>query len=120
MTFVLESHERRVENRSPAPGEPKTVSVISESPMRSVWPGVIAILPGPANQTHVLILSSRHTSALVSFLTSTSGLDELERMWKQKGSPEFYEVLLNAEMDDDMLVKFWIVALHPYSANTPY
>jgi hypothetical protein len=117
MTFVLESHERHVENRTPAAGEPKTVSVISESPTRSVWPGLIAVLPGPANQTHLLILSSRHTSALVSFLTSTSGLDELERIWKQKGSPEFYEVLLNSEMDDDMVVRFWVVALHPYPGN---
>ena len=118
MTFVLESHERRVANRTPAPGEPKALSVIVESPMRSVWPGVIAVLPGPANQTHLLILSSRHTSALVSFLTSTSGLDELERIWKQKGSPDFYEVLLNSEMDNDTLVKFWVVALHPYPAKT--
>jgi hypothetical protein len=119
MSFELGPHEDFVRLRSPAPGEPKRVDAVPESPDRGIWPGVIAYLPGRGGQTHLLILASRHTAALVSFLTSTNGLDQLERMWKAKGSPEYYEVIVNAELSGPRaLVRFWPVALHPYKNPT--
>jgi hypothetical protein len=114
MSFELGTHEDYVVNRRPKPGEPARYSLVTESEDRSIWPGVIAFLPGSAANTHLMILASRHTSALVSFLTSTYGQEMLERMWKQKGSPEFFEVVVNSEMGGRGLVRFWPVTLHPY------
>jgi hypothetical protein len=114
MSFELSRHENYVLNRRPAPGEPARISGFTESPDRSVWPGIIAILPGSSANTRLLILASRHTSALVSFLTSTHGLELLGNMWKAKGSPEFFEVVVNSEMGGRGLVRFWPVVLHPY------
>jgi hypothetical protein len=114
MSFELGTHEDYVVNRRPGPGEPARYSLVTESEDRSIWPGVIAFLPGSAANTHLMILASRHTSALVSFLTSTHGQEMLERMWKEKGSPEFFEVVVNSEMGGRGLVRFWPVALHPY------
>jgi hypothetical protein len=35
-------------------------------------------------------------------------------MWKAKGAPEYYEVVVNAELSGRELVRFWPVALHAY------
>jgi hypothetical protein len=120
MTFALGPHEQSVEFRKQLRGEPKRIDWVQESTERAIWPGVIAFLPGPAGRTRLLILASRHTSALVSFLTSANGLEQLDRMWKAKGSPDYYEVVVNSEMNGLDLVRFWPVALHAFSLrNTP-
>jgi hypothetical protein len=113
MDFQLGPHEDFVRIKNPGPGEPSIIQGVAESPDRGIWPGVIALLPGHG-RTHLLILASRHTSALVSFLTSTNGLDQLARLWKEKGSPEYYEIVLNAEISGRGLVRFWPVVLHAY------
>jgi Transcriptional regulatory protein, C terminal len=116
MNYVLTRHEVSVEVRSPLPGEAKSVDLQVESAERSIWPGVLAVLPGRGGNSHLLILAGRHTSALVSFLTSSDGLAQLDRLWKEKGSPEYYEAVVNAEMDGATLVRFWpaaIRAFHP-------
>ena len=118
MDFALTSHERFAENPHALPGEPMRVATTYLSHTRAVWPGVIALLPSHSAQTHLLILTSRHTSALVSFLTSTNTLEELERMWKAKGSPDFYEVIVMSEMEGDSVVRLWPVALHPFKHST--
>jgi hypothetical protein len=114
MDFELGPHEDFVRIKNPRPGEPEVINSITESPDRGIWPGVIALLPGRGGHTRLLILASRHTSALVSFLTSTNGLDQLARLWKAQGSPEYYEVAINAELSGRGLVRFWPVVLHPY------
>jgi hypothetical protein len=115
MSFVLSSHEHSVTIRNPQKGEPQKFEFSLESETRSVWPGVIGLLPGHGGQTKLLILASRHTFALVSFLTSTTGLDQLDRLWRAKGSPEYFEVLVGSEVEgQNSLVRFWPVALHPF------
>ena len=118
--FAWSRNEQSVEFKKPLPGEPKRIEWVRESAERSIWPGVIAVLPDPGGRTHLLILGSRHTAALVSFLTSANGLEQLERMWKAKGSPTYYEVVVNSEMNGEDLVRFWPVALRPFSlSNSP-
>lgn len=114
MNYVLSRHEVSVAIRNPLPGEPKSVDLITESPERSIWPGVIAVLPGRAGHTHLLILAGRHTSALVSYLTSSEGLAQLDRAWNAKGAPEYYEMIVSAEMDGSKLVGFRTAALRPF------
>lgn len=116
MNFTLGPHEMFVLNHNPAGGEAERFDVVNESEQRSVWPGVIAVLPGKSNTptTHLLILASRHTAALVSFLTSTNGLDQLDRLWRAKGSPPYFEIVVAAEMNADELVRVWPLALHPF------
>jgi hypothetical protein len=113
LTFQMEPFERAVSNRNGLPGEPKRVEEqIVESGHRSTQPGIIAVLPGKNPSFHLMILQARHTSALVSFLTSSAGADQLQKLWKQKGSPPNYEVVVYSEMIDDHPVKTWPVLLH--------
>lgn len=120
MNFSLAEHEQVVENRTPAPHEPKQFSQVVESTDRVIWPGVIAVLPGQSGRSHLLIIGGRCTSALVSFLTSTSGLAQLNQIWRAKGSPEFYELVVQAEMSGDSAtpVRFWAVTLHAIDKNS--
>lgn len=118
LSFELGPHERYVEFRHPVAGEPKRLVTVQESPDRSILPGVIALVPGTGGQTHLLVLASRSTLALVSLLTSTHGLDQLGVMWRAKGSPPYFEVAVNAEESGRGLVRVWPVALHPYK-NKP-
>lgn len=118
MNYHLGPHETSVDSRHPAAGEFARIDGITESPERGIWPGVIAFLPGNGGQTHLLILASRHTSALVSFLTSTNGLEQLEKLWKSKKSPEYFEVVVNAELSGRGVVRTWPVALHQYVKAT--
>ena len=117
LTFQMEPFERAVSNRNPLPGEPKRLEEqIVESGHRSTQPGIIAVLPGKNPGFHLMILQARHTSALVSFLTSSAGADQLQKLWKQKGAPANYEVVVYSEMIDDHPVKTWPVLLHAIHA----
>jgi hypothetical protein len=114
MSLRLGPHELSIGVRNPAPGEPKTVNMVPESPERGIWPGVVAVLPARGGKTHLLVLVSRHTSALVATLTSRNGLDQVERLWRSKGSPEFFEMAMNSEMNGSDLVRSWPVLLRPF------
>jgi hypothetical protein len=114
MDFALSPHEANVRIRNPEAGEPRVVEGVEESPDQGIWPGVVAVLPGRNGRTRLLVLASRHTSALVTFLTSTNGLDQLTLLWKAKGSPEYYQLVVNAELNGRGLVRCWPVALHPF------
>jgi hypothetical protein len=114
MNYVLGTHEVSVEIRHPGAGDPRKTEYQPESPERSIWPGVIGVLPGRSGHTHLLVLASRQTSALVAFLTSTNGLDQLERLWKAKGSPQYFETIVEAEMDGSKLVRTWPEALSQF------
>jgi hypothetical protein len=115
MDFGLMPADAVVTNRRPRPGEPAEIPTVKESEQRAVWPGVIGVLPGSGAHTRLLALTARHTAALVSFLTSRNGQDQLERIWKANGRPEYYQVVVAAEMDGASLVRFWPVMLHPFS-----
>jgi hypothetical protein len=114
MDFGLMPADTAVANRHPRPGEAARIPTVKQSEQRAIWPGVIGLLPGIGAHTRLLVLTARHTSALVSFLTSRNGQDELERIWKANGRPEYYQLIVAAEMDGASLVRFWPVMLHPF------
>jgi len=67
MEFVLMPPDTVVENRRPRAGEPALIPTVKESDQRAVWPGVIGVLPGNGAHTRLLVMTGRHTAALVSF-----------------------------------------------------
>jgi hypothetical protein len=119
LQYRLAPGEKRVNIQQPLPGEPKSIVEIDEASDRAIWPGIIAFLPGRNGRTHLLVLASRYTAALVSFLTSTAGMDQLDRIWHAKGSPAYYQLVVNAEINgnDRAPVRFWPVSLHAIPAE---
>jgi hypothetical protein len=115
MTFHLAADEVYVENSHPAPHEAALFPRLTENGARVVEPGIIAFLPGKSPRTHLLILQSERTAALVGFLTSSSGIGALEKMWKDHGSPAYYETVVYAEVNGTDMIRTWPVAMHAYS-----
>jgi hypothetical protein len=113
--FHLLPGEMSVENRRPAKGEPTQFPFRAESTTRSIWPEVLAVLPGRTPNTHLMILTGRHTAAIADFLVSPRELDQLEKMWKMQGAPPYFEVVLNSEMNGNQPLVTWPVAMHAWT-----
>jgi hypothetical protein len=114
MTFHLAVDEVYVENSHPAPHEAALFPRLTENGTRVIEPGIIAFLPGKNPRTHLLILQSERTAALVGFLTSSSGISSLQKMWKDHGSPPYYETVVYAEVNGAEMIRTWPVAMHAY------
>jgi hypothetical protein len=114
MTFHLAVDEDYVENSHPASHEAALFPRLTENGARVIEPGIIAFLPGKNPRTHLLILQSERTAALVGFLTSSSGISSLEKMWKDHGSPPYYETVVYAEVNGTEMIRTWPVAMHAY------
>ncbi len=115
MNFFIGPHENEVFNRQPAPGEQKLYEKVFENgEQRTIQPGIIALLPGTEGGTRLLILQATYTSALTMFLTSSTGIDQLEKLRKAQRFPQYYEVVVFAEMDGDRPIRVWPVVLHSF------
>jgi hypothetical protein len=111
LQLKLVAHESAVRSEGAKPEEYRS---ITESPDRAIWPGVIAVMPGDSKHGHLLIIASRTTAGLVSFLTTAESLSAFEQMWTKHGSPEFFEMIVNTELRGDGVVRSWPVTLKTY------
>ncbi|MGH9583869.1 MAG: hypothetical protein ACRD4O_13120, partial [Bryobacteraceae bacterium] len=98
LEFDLIDHETVVLDRSTA-HEHTIFSLVPEAEGRSIWPGVIAVIPARNPHVHLLIMAGRYTSALVTLLTSSNGLNQLQQMWHANKSPQFFQMVVEADMD---------------------
>ncbi len=113
ITLKLVEHETVVRDVQPGSNNREYRSV-AESSNRAIWPGVIAVLPGDSGRGRLLIVASRTTAGLVSFLTTTESLHELEKLWTKQGRPKCFEMVVNSEVAGREIVRTWPVTLRPY------
>lgn len=106
----------RVLNRKPRPGEPAEYIQIFESPKRRTVPGFVGLLPaGPRGRALALI--GVETMALANFLTSPSGMARLDRVWKEHGTPPFFESVVEAEVDGSTVLRTKLLAFRSLNAS---
>ena len=115
--FRIPDHEQYIEDLQPSPGTPSRFETVRESPTRIVAPGIIAVLPGRNPNSFVLILAGYHTNALVSYLTSTEGLADLQKAQSAHGSPVFFEAVLLSEIHDVNPLRSWVVSFKPINGR---
>jgi hypothetical protein len=115
ITLKLVEHELVVRDVRPGSTINQEYRSLTESPDRAIWPGVIAVLPGESNRGRLLIVASRTTEGLVSFLTTTESLDELEKLWTKQGRPKYFEMVVNSEVAGRGIVRTWPVTLRRYA-----
>lgn len=110
--FYLRPRGQRVCVRHPLPGEPATFA--DSHGMRF---GIVAVLPGQAPGTRLILLSGTHTAALASYLASPITLRQLEEYLRQRGQPEYFEMVVSAEVDGYKLRKGHPVAFRNIPAS---
>lgn len=113
LTLKLVEHETVVRDVRPGSRHEEYRSV-TESSNRAIWPGVIAVLPGDSSRGRLLIVASRTTAGLVSFLTTTESLHDLEKLWTNQGKPKYFEIVVNSEVAGRGIVRTWPVTLRSY------
>jgi hypothetical protein len=119
MNFSLAHDETDVTNAHPLPGEQARYSVAHESPERIVRPSIIALLPGRGTGLKVLLLQSRDTAAMVSLLSSGAGSNSVEEMLRKNGNPQFYEMVVETELENNHPLRTWPVAVHAFRLGAP-
>lgn len=112
--FRIPEHEQYIEDMQPSPGAPSRFATVRESPTRIVAPGIIAVLPGRNPNSFVLILAGYHTNALVSYLTSSGGLEDLQKVQSAHGKPRFFEAVLLSEINDVNPLRSWVADFKPF------
>jgi hypothetical protein len=119
MNFSLNHDEALALNAKPLPGEQASYPVIHESPERIIRPSVIAMLPGRSAGLRVLIIESRDTAALMSLLSSNAGANSIETMLRSHGNPEYWEMVVETELNSNHALRTWPVTVHPFPAHAP-
>lgn len=112
--FVMDSASGTIVNQNPLAGESKIYSVLQESPERKRAPVLFAVVPIPGSTSRmVVLLSSYDTLAVVSFLTSPSGLEQLEQARQRSGAGDFFVAVIETETKSGNPIGGTVAALHP-------
>jgi hypothetical protein len=119
LNFSLAEGEVSVLNAKPSPEEQARYDLTKQADNRQLEPSIVAVLPGRGPGRKLLILQSRHTSALVSLLTSKVGNTLFEKMYAQHGSPTYFEMVVMNESEGDHIIRSFPVAMHAYTRNAP-
>jgi len=117
LRFHIPDHKQYIEDIQPVAGQPSRFETVRESPSRVIAPGILALLPGRSPGTFVLILAGYHTNALVSYLTSASGLEDLQKVRSLQGNPRFFEAVVLSEVNDVNPLRSWIVSFKPIAGS---
>lgn len=119
LDFTMGPEEEWIDNAHPQKGEQARYSIIHEGSGRAIMPAILALLPGRAPHTKVLLLQSRYTSALVDMLTSRVGSQLFEDMYRMHGSPAYFEMVIESEVANQHDIRTWPVAIHAYTKGAP-
>jgi hypothetical protein len=119
MNFSLGTGEASVSNHQPTNGEQARYDVLHQGVARQVEPSLVAVLPGRSPGKKLLILQSRHTSALVAMMTSKVGDSLFQKMYTAHQSPRYFEMVVMNEIEGDHVIQSWPVAMHAYTKNPP-
>lgn len=106
-----------VRNRDPKSGEPAEFQEVSYSADRRLAPAIIILLPARPEGTRMLMLLGRNLTSITSLLISLEGLKLVDEAWAKSGSPDAWEIVIQAEIYRDTVLKTTPVACRPIPAT---
>jgi hypothetical protein len=115
--YSIPGESRFAYNRQPSSGEPERWGGASLSDSRRTTYGILALLPGRAAGSRILMLAGQESYALVSFLISPASLDLLAQSLRTAGSPSYYETVVESEIDGKTVLSAKPVALRVIPAT---
>jgi hypothetical protein len=84
---------------------------------RRLAPALVTLLPARPERSHMLLLLGRNLTSLTSMLLSLEGLKVLDEQWKKSGSPDAWEMVIQAEIYRDTVLKVSPVACRAIPAT---
>jgi len=118
MNFSVTAYEPDViKNKNPRNGEATEYREVDYSTAHKVFPELIILLPPVASRARTLLLLGSNAIAFTSMLTSSDGLKALDKFWSENGSPESWEMLINAEVNGETTLRVTPIAIHAISKN---
>ena len=115
--FEFDQQGWAIQNRQPRADKRAVYSAVFESPTRVVSPGLIAVLPGISKDTRIMIIAGQLTAALVWFLTSSEGSQQLEKMRQQTGGGPYFEAVIMSELAGNTILNNRLAVVRPYSPS---
>ncbi len=119
LDFSLGPDENFVANAHPGSGEKTRYDDQPIAQDRNIEPSLVALLPGRSSDTKLLIMQARHTAGLVELLTSGVGNNLFEKMYRDHGSPRYFQMVIESEVVGNNVLRSWPVALHTYVKGAP-
>jgi hypothetical protein len=106
-----------VRSRKPNPGEPSEYREVLYSIDRRLAPAIVILLPARPEHTRMLLLLGRNLTSITSLLLTLEGLKLVDEIWAKAGSPDAWEMVMQAEIFRDTVLKVFPVAARPIPAT---
>jgi hypothetical protein len=113
--FKFDPQARLLINPQPLAGEKREYRMTQQSSTRSIYPGLVAFMPGISKDSRLLIFAGSETDALVSYMTSDLGSRALEAARKNSGGAPFFEAVVLSEVDGNTVLNNKMVAFRPFT-----
>ena len=118
LSFKLGPHEQYVIDKRLPAGSADEFPVLKESASRMVMPGLVALLPRDASGTRILLVQGAQTMALISYLTSEEGMQEITQAQTKLGHTPFFEAVVLSEVNEGNPIQSRLVAFKPFAAES--
>ena len=115
--FYLSVDPDVVRSRNPRPGEPEEYREVTYSSDRRMTPAIIILLPARPEHTRTLLLLGKYITATTSMLVSAEGIKSLDAVWTKAGSPDAWEMVIEAEVYGDTILKSVALSCRPIPAT---
>jgi hypothetical protein len=119
LSFRLVPHERFIIDKHLPAGSAGLFPALRESASRQVVPGIIALLPRGSSGSRILIVQSIQTTALISFLTSETGMHEILQAEAEQGDSPYFEAVVLSEVNAGTPLQSRLVAFRRFGAPEP-
>lgn len=106
-----------IKSRNPQPGEATEFREVAYSADRRVAPAIIMLLPARPEHTRMMLLLGRNLTSITSMLLTLEGLKQLDEQWAKIGSPDAFEMVIQAEIYRDTILKVTPLASKPIPAT---
>ena len=104
-----------VRSRHPGPGEPAEYRETVYASDRRMAPAIVTLLPARPEHTRMLLLLGRNLTIITSMLLTGEGLRLLDDQWLKAGSPPAWEMVIEAEIYRDTVLRVFPVSCRAIS-----
>jgi hypothetical protein len=112
--FYLVQGDQSVLNRQPLRDEPAKWLDRLLAPGHNINHGIISRMPGKSAGTYMLVLAGRFNSGLSTMLTSEAEMEQVVKLYRANGSPEYFEMVVRYERNAERILKANPVAFRAF------